>query len=334
MTRFPATVFAAALLAAASQPALAETLKLGTLAPEGSPWHEVIRDIAEDWKAQSSGDLEVRIYAGGVIGDEHDMVRKMRIGQLHAAALTGDGLSRIAPEIKALMIPMMVRSDDELNYVRDRLHERLARTMAERGFILLTWGDAGWVHFFAQEPVVHPDDLKPLRLFTWAGDDAVVETYKRCGYNPVPLAAPEIHTALQSGLINAFPTTPIAALSFQWFGLAPHMTDLKWAPLVGAVVITKRAWERLPEELRPRLRAAAQTAGKRLQARVRRLGEDAVRVMQQHGLTVHPVPPEMVEVWEQTTRNCFAGIIDRLAPVEMVREVERLRNAYRAAQGQ
>ena len=132
MTRFPATVFAAALLAAASQPALAETLKLGTLAPEGSPWHEGIRDIAEDWKAQSSGDLEVRIYAGGVIGDEHDMVRKMRIGQLHAAALTGDGLSRIAPEIKALMIPMMVRSDDELNYVRDRLHERLAGTMAER----------------------------------------------------------------------------------------------------------------------------------------------------------------------------------------------------------
>lgn len=339
MTRFPAPVFAAAILAvailaAAGRSAAADTLKLGTLAPEGSPWYEAIRDIAEAWTAESGGALEIRIYGGGVIGDEPDMVRKMRIGQLHAAALTGAGLSRIAPEVQALMIPLMLRSDEELNYVRDHLHERLAGIMAERGFILLTWGDAGWVHFFAQKPVVHPDDLKPLRLFTWAGDDAVVESYKRCGYNPVPLAATEIHTALQSGLINAFPTTPIAALSFQWFGLAPHMTDLNWAPLVGAVVITKSAWDRVPDELRPKFLAAARSAGKRLQARVRALGEDAVEVMQQHGLTVHHVPPEIAEVWEQVSRACYADILDQLAPIEMVREVERLRDAYRATQGQ
>ena len=339
MTRFLATlcaaaIFTAAILGAPGRPVRAETLKLGTLAPKGSPWHEVIRDIAEDWKALSGGDLQVRIYGGGVIGDEPDMVRKMRIGQLHAAALTGAGLARIAPEIKALMIPMMLRSDEELNYVRERLHERLAGLMAERGFVLLTWGDAGWVHFFAQEPVVHPDDLKPLRLFTWAGEDAVVEIYKRCGYNPVPLAAPEIHTALQSGLINAFPTTPIAALAFQWFALAPHMTDLKWAPLVGAVVISKDAWDRVPEQLRPRFLAAARSAGTRLQARVRGLGEDAVAAMQQHGLTVHPVPPEIAKVWAQAARDCYADIIDQLAPIEMVREVERLRDAYRSTHGE
>ena len=334
MTRFLACAFSVALITAVSQPAPAETLKLGTLAPEGSPWYEAIRDIAEAWKAQSGGDLAIRIYGGGVIGDEPDMVRKMRIGQLHAAALTGVGLTRIAPEVQALVIPMMIRSDEELNYVRTQLHDRLSGLLADRGFVLLSWGDAGWVHFFTQDPVVHPDDLKPMRLFTWAGDDTVVEIYKRCGYHPVPLAATEIHTALQSGLINAFQTTPIAALSFQWFGLAPHMTDLRWAPLIGAVVITKAAWERLPEELRPRFRAAAENAGKRLQAQVRRLGEDAVKVMQQHGLTVHPVPPEIAEVWERTARNCTADILDQLAPVEMVREVERLRDAYRAAQGQ
>lgn len=339
MTRFLAFVFAAAILAAgvsaaAGRPAAAETLKLGTLAPEGSPWYDAIRDIAASWESESSGDLEVRIYGGGVIGDEPDMVRKMRIGQLHAAALTGAGLSRIAPEIQALMIPLMLRSDEELNFVRDHLHDRLAGILAERGFVLLTWGDAGWVNFFAQEPVVHPDDLKPLRLFTWAGDDTVVEAYKNCGYNPVPLAATEIHTALQSGLINAFPTTPIAALSFQWFALAPHMTDLNWAPLVGAVVITASAWEHVPEARRQAFLAAARRAGKRLQARVRDLGENAIAVMQQHGLTVHHVPPEILEVWEEASRACYADILGQLAPIEIVREVERLRDAYRAEQGQ
>ena len=112
------------------------------------------------------------------------------------------------------------------------------------------------------------------------------------------------------------------------------MSELKWAPLIGAVVITEAAWERVPEGLRPKFRAAAEDAGKRLQARVRSLGEDAVKVMQQHGLTVDPVPKEAVRAWEKAVRDCTADIIGRLAPIEMVREVERLRDAYRAGQVQ
>jgi TRAP-type C4-dicarboxylate transport system substrate-binding protein len=215
MTRILASYLAASVLVCASVPGYAQTIKLGTLAPEGSPWHQVIRDIAESWREISGGTVDVRIYAGGVAGDESDMVRKMRVGQLHAAGLTGEGLSRIAQEVMALQMPMMFRSDAELNYVRDKLNPRLEEIFEERGFVLLGWGDAGWVHFFAQQPVVHPDDLKPMKLFTWAGQSAVVEAYKDGGYQPVPLAATDMMMALHSGLINAFPTTPVAALSFQ-----------------------------------------------------------------------------------------------------------------------
>ena len=331
MKRTIVMLLAVSILFGMGLPASAQTIKLGTLAPQGSPWYKILRDMAEAWKEATGGKIGFRIYPGGVAGDEPDMVRKMRVGQLHAAALTGAGLSKIAPEIQALQMPMMFRSDEELDYVRDRIAPTLEALLEAKGFKVLNWGDAGWVRFFTQRPVVHPDDLKPLRLFTWAGDTATVEAWKDAGYRPVPLAATEIHTALQSGLINAFVTTPVAALSFQWFGLAKHMTDIKWAPLVGATVITTRKWRTIPDDVKPLLLRAARDAGARLQRVIRKLGDEAVEVMKKHGLVVHHVPPEVAAQWERRARAGYAKIVGPVVPPKMVAEVERLRNEYRAS---
>lgn len=323
-------LLALSLLLNAVPAATAATIKLGTLAPEGSPWHEILADMAAEWTHASGGDLRLRIYPGGVVGDESDMVRKMRIGQLHAAALTGAGLAEIAPEIRALQMPMMFASDDELDYVRQRIGGRIEAALEAKGFKVLTWGDAGWVHYFAKTPVVGPEDLRPMRIFTWAGDSVVADAYKAQGYHPVPLAATEIHSALQAGLIDVIPTTPIAALSFQWFGLAKHMTDVKWAPLVGAVVVSTKKWRSLPEELRSRLISIAHAAGARLRKSVSDLGAKAVEVMKKHGLVVHEVPGAVVARWERSTRKGYASLIGPFISKEMVEEVERLRDEYRA----
>ncbi len=330
MTRALIAVVAASIIAALVPPAAAQTIKLATLAPEGSPWHQVIRDLAESWREISSGRVTLRIYAGGVAGDEPDVVRKMRVGQLQAAALTGAGLTKIAPEVQALQMPMLLRSDAELDYVRARIGPKLEANLEAKGFKVLTWGDAGWVRFFTRQPVVSPEDLRPLPVFVWAGDTAVVDAWKDDGYRPIPLAATDIYTALQSGMIKAVPTTPIAALSFQWFALAPHMTELKWAPLVGALVITTRSWRALPDDLKPRLLDAAREAGVRLQERIRPLDDEAIRVMTEHGLTVHAVPPQAVAKWERSARGGYSKIVGRIVPAEIVTEVERLRDEYRA----
>ncbi len=321
---------ALSILAGAISPAAAQEIKLATLAPEGSPWHEVMRDLAEAWKDASDGKVTIRIYAGGVIGDEPDMVRKMRIGQLHGAALTGSGLSKIAPEIQALQMPMMFRSDRELGCVRGKVGHKLEAVLEARGFKVLTWGSAGWVYFFAQEPVVHPEDLKPFKIFVWSGDTAIVEAYKKMGYKAVPLAATEILSALQTGLIRAFSTTPIAALSFQWFGLAKHMTDVKWAPLIGAIVVTKKKWRSIPDDLKPRLLELAHEAGARLRGDMPGLERQAIEAMKNHGLVVHPVPPEVVADWEKTARRGSSEIIGSVVPADMVADVERARDACRS----
>jgi len=317
------------LTIAVTASARAEIVKLATLAPEGSPWHDALRDMAEAWKADSDGEITVRIYAGGIAGDEPDMVRKMRIGQLHAAALSGFGLTRIATEVQALQMPMMFCSTPELEFVRERVRPEIEAIFEDRGFKLLTWSDAGWVKFFTQSPVVHPDDLKPQRLFAWAGDTAHIESWKDAGYQPVPLAATEIHAALQSGLINAVPATPIAALSFQWFGLADNMTDLRWAPLVGGLVVSTRSWARVPNRLRPRLLELAREAGARMSAQIPELEAQAVAAMQRHGLTVHPVPPEIVREWEIRAKAAYPELVDVIVPADMLAKVETLRAAYR-----
>lgn len=308
----------------------AQTVKLGTLAPEGSPWYNIIRDMAEDWQNATDGEIEFRIYPGGVAGDDPDMVRKMRIGQLDAAVLSVTGLYDITPVIQALAMPMMLASYDEFDYVLERMAPQLEAILEEKGFKVLNWGDAGWVHFFSQSPVVSPDDMRAMRLFAWTGYTAYIEAWKDAGFQPVPLASTEIHTGLESGLINAFPATPIAALSYQWFGLANNMTKVNWAPLIGATVITERKWNSIPDELKPKLLEAAANAGARTRNETRQLSDEAVEVMEEYGLVVHDVAPDIVAQWESDAEAGWSKIIDAGVPESAVAEVQQIRDEYRA----
>ncbi len=334
MRRLAAIFLLPALLVATANGAMGDTItiKLGTLAPEGSPWYDALRDMGEAWKKATDGAVELRIYAGGAIGDEPSMVQKMRIGQLHAAGLSGEGLYRIAHEVQALQMPLMFRTGAELACVRDKIRPQLETLLEGEGFKVLTWGDAGWVYFFARTPIVRPQDLKGRNLFVWAGEDSMVEAWKDYVAKPVPLPATEIFTALQSGLIEAVPTTPIAALSYQWFPLANHMTDLKWAPLVGALVVSTQTWKKVPVEQRALLQDIAEQTGARLQAETQRFEQEAIAAMQKHGLVVEPVPPEIAALWEQEVRANYDSIVGKVVPADIVAEADLLRDGCRQAQ--
>jgi TRAP-type C4-dicarboxylate transport system substrate-binding protein len=328
-TRILALIIAGSLRAASPLPA--QTVKLGTVAPEGSPWHLMVRSMGEAWSKASGGKIQLRIYAGGVAGDEPDTVRKIRIGQLHAGMFTGQGLTQILPDVQALQMPLMFASNDEVDYVKERLTGKFDLAFEARGFKVLNWGEAGWVYFFAQKPVIRPEDLKPLRLFAWAGDDpSYIDAWKDAGYNPVPIPLTEILTGLQTGLINAFVAAPISALAFQWFGLAKNMTDLKWLPLVGATVVSLKTWQEIPDNLKPTLLDLARQASARYKADVRKLNDESILVMRKHGLVVHAVPHPVSLEWEKRARAGYHRLIGKVVSAEMVAQVERLRDEHRA----
>jgi TRAP-type transport system periplasmic protein len=318
-------------------PALASAqqtvIKMGTLAPDGSPWHQVLQQMGERWCTISGGKVKLTIYPGGVLGDEPDMVNKMRIGQIQAVALSGAGMAEIEPGVSCLQIPMMFESYEELDYVRDRMGPRLEKMIEARGFLVLNWGDAGWVHFFTRSPVMHLDDMRQMKMFTWAGDNETLELWKANGFRAVPLAAKDILTGLQTGLIEAVPTTPLYALLNQSFGLAKYMNDVKWAPLVGATLISKKSWESLPQNERSEMFQAARACGDGLRGGIRKMGDDAIAAMQKRKLTVVHADPSTVAEWRKETEGVYPNLRGHSIPADVFDEVCHLRDQFHARAG-
>ncbi len=307
-------------------------IKLATVAPKDSTWHEFLQDLDDKWREASGGTVRLRIFAG-TLGDEDDIMRRIRIGQLDAATVTSAGLSTVHAAAKAFHIPLAFASYEELDYVQSRIAKTLEATLKEKGIIVLSWGDAGWVHFFTKSPVRYPDDLRKQKLFVWAAGDAteVEELWKKMGFKPVPLSSVDMLPALQTGMITAYQAPPLAALANQWFAFTDSMTDLKWAPLTGATVISTRAWSRIPADLRPILLKLTQETGAKLRNDVRELEQNAIAAMVKRGLQVVPVPPEALKEWEALTRSVYADIRGKIVPTEYFDEVLRLRDEFRAS---
>lgn len=305
----------------------AVTLKLGTLAPEGSVWDNIMRDMGEQWKTAG---VKLQIYPGGVLGDEPDMVSKMRIGQIQAGVFTVVGLAQIDKGVQALSVPMMYKTYAESDYVRKKMQPVLEKRMLAKGFKVLNWGEAGWVTFFGKDPILTPDDLKKAKFFVWGDDTDTMNIWKSAGFSPIPLSATDILPNLQTGLINAFDTTPISALSFQWFALAKNMTNMRWAPLVGATIITTKAWDKIPVAARPAVLKAAAQAGVRFKDEIRNGEQKAVDTMKEHGLIVHEITEDQYDQWENLFTSVYPQIAGTVVPKDMMDMAVKYRNEYRA----
>ena len=326
-------LFACSLVSAGVTRAFAPgplVVKMGTLAPAGSAWHKVLLTIGERWRTISQGRVVLRIYPGGVSGDEPDMVRQMNINELQAVAITGAGMADIDQGIACLQIPMLFQSYDELDAVRDRLSARLEQRIEARGRLVLNWGDAGWVHFFTTREARRLDEMRKLKLFTWAGDSTALDLWRTNGFNVIPLAATDIPMMLRTHQLEAVPTTPLYAEMGRFYDYTKFMNDVKWAPLVGGTIIRKSAWEAIPAELRPQLLQAARDAGQELRGGIRKMGDDAVVAMQKRGLTVVSADAATIADWTRQAENIYPQLRGKTIPADLFDEARRLRDEYRS----
>ena len=304
-------------------------VRTATLVPDGSSWYLILKELGEKWKTVSGGRVTVRLFPGGVAGDDPDVVRKMRLGTLNAGVLTSVGVAEIDKSVYALGVPLMYDSSEEVYYVLEKMRPRLEASIEARGFVVLNWADVGWVHFFTQKPVALPDDLRALKLFTWAGDADSVSVWRSAGFNPVPLPSTEIATALQTGLVNALGSPPQVAVISQFFNSAKNMTDLRWQVLLGATLITKSTWDKIPADVRPALLEASREAGQRLQREVKDAEQKDVDAMKKRGLTVIAVGPRQRAEWQKLTEKLYPSIRGRIVPADAFDEALRYRDEYR-----
>lgn len=321
-------------LCASTADARPVTVKLGTVAPEKTPWFQAVNRMGKRWEEASDGQVKVKVYAGGVAGDEEDMLRKMKVGQLEAASLTGLGLAQVSKKTLALQIPMLMQSYAELDHVRGELAPELEADLEAAGLVVLNWGDAGWIHFFSTKPVTTPDDIAKLKIMVFAKDPKAEAAWKAANFNPVPLASTDVLQGLQTGLIQAFATPPIYALSTQWFALANHMVPVRWTPLNGATVIDKKTWEQIPADLRPKLMKIAKEEGERSKKRIRALGDRAIGAMKKHGLVVHDLTDAQRLEWRKTAERAYPDVRGNIVPAEIFDRVRKLAADFRKAEEQ
>jgi len=305
-------------------------LRIGTLAPKNSLYHRQLMELGEAWRTAQGGNARYLVYPDGSQGGETDMVRRMRIGQLQGGLLSVVGLREIEPSIAALQnMPLMFRSWEEVDYVREKMRLGMEKKFLDKGFVVLAWGDAGWVRFFSKETAVHPDDFKKMKFFAWASETEQQEIMKSLGYTPVPLETADILPAMQTGMINAVPSTPYFALATQVYNAAPNMLDLNWAPIVGALVVTRKAWDEMTPEAQASVREAGQKAGAQIRLKARQEVDEAVEAMKKRGLVVNKPNSEQMKAWNDLADKLYQRIRGKLVPADTFDEVVDLLKAYR-----
>jgi len=307
-------------------------LRIGTLAPKNSLYHRQLLEIGESWRAAQGSNAKYVVFPDGSQGGETELARRMRIGQLQGALLSIVGLSEIEPSIKALQnIPLLFKTWDEVDYVREKMRPSMEKKFLDKGFIVLAWGDAGWIRFFSKDQAVKPDDFKKMKFFSFAGEGEQQEIMKSLGYVPVPLETADILPSIQTGMIQVVPSTPYFALATQVYSTASNMLEINWAPVVGAMVITQKAWDDMSPAGQQALRTAGEKAGVHIRTKARQEVEEAVDAMKKRGLVVNRPTPDQMREWNLLAEKLYPRIRGTLVPAETFDEVLRHLKEYRAA---
>ncbi|TVR33337.1 MAG: C4-dicarboxylate ABC transporter [Spirochaetaceae bacterium] len=315
------------LLSASNASAL--TLKLASVAPENSPWGAALNRMAADWARISGGQVTLQIYHNAIAGDEPDVVRKMRIGQIQMAVFTSSGLRLLADEVMTLNMPLLIRTEDELDHVLSEVSDVLSSSVQRARFHALVWSKGGWIRFFANAPLTSPASLRRLRLAAAADNQELLQAFRLMGYQAIPVAQNELLTSLNSGMVDAFYSSPIAAAGFQWFARAPYMLDLPVAPFIGGVVVSDRAWNRVPDHLKPQLVAAVVRHVDRLETVMEELETEAISTMQDYGLTVTELSDAQRRGWIDEFERSRDVTVGTVFDEQMYRHIQNLLTEYR-----
>ncbi len=322
-----------ALVMASAPTAQANTqqLRIGSLVPKNSLYHRQLIDIADSWRTAQGPGARYVVFPDGAQGGEAEMARRMRIGQLQGALLSVVGLREIEPSIAALQaMPLLFRNWEEVDYVREKMRPAMEKKFMDKGFVVLAWGDAGWVRFFSKEAALRPDDYKRMKFFAWGSEPDQQNIMKSLGYTPVPLETTDILPAIQTGMINVVPSTPYFALATQVFNSAPHMLEINWAPIVGALVVTRKAWEGMSPEVQKAVRAASDKAGAEIRTKARQEVEEAVDAMKKRGLTVNKPNAAQMKEWNDLAEKLYPRIRGTMVPTETFDEVMAHLKTFRA----
>lgn len=284
-------------------------LKLGTLAPDGSGWVTALRNIDQEIREATGDEVRLKIYPGGVQGDEDVMLRKIRIGQLHGAGLAGTGVSHILPDVLALQMPFLFNDYDEIDYVLTQMQDYYRQAALEAGYVLLGWSDIGFVYLMSHEPIRSVEDLSGHKVWRLQDEPITGALMTRAKVTSVPLSIPDVLLGLQTNLVDVVYASPTAAIVLQWFTRVKHYTDLPINYSVGAFVVQRKAFEKLSTTQQQQLREISSRHTRTHNLRGRTDNEEALKIMQREGVIPVVSPPEAVASFHQLVLEATPDLV-------------------------
>jgi TRAP-type transport system periplasmic protein len=297
-------------------------IKFSTLAPEGSSWMKSLRRFSGKVQKATEGNVSFKFYPGGVSGDEKDVIRKMRIGQLHGAGFTGVGLGAVLPEVRVLDLPFLFQSDQEIEHVYQAMNDYFVERFEKKGYILLGWVPVGWVHFFSQKPIQTVDDLRASKPWLWEGDPLVEQAYEGMDVQPIPLSITDVLLSLQTGMVDTVYSSTQGALVLQWFTKVKHMTRLRMGYATGGVLISKRKFKKLPPAYQEVLKKIGAECLTELATVIQRDNLKAEKVLENNGIKWVPQPdPAALKKFQQAGATARQNLSGKLFSPELLSKV-------------
>jgi TRAP-type C4-dicarboxylate transport system substrate-binding protein len=308
-----------------------KTIKFATLAPDGSTWMNVMRDLDKDVQAKTGGQVKFKFYPGSVAGDETDVVKKIRIGQLQAGGFTGVGLGEVAPAARLLDAPWLFHSRAELEHVRETFNADFSGAVEKGGFVVLGWTDLGSIYIFSKSPISDIEGMRRSRMWVWEGDPIAAAAYKALGVNPVPLSVIDVMQSLQTGMIDAVYGPPLGVVALQWFQGLKNIYPVPMAESTGAILISKKFFASLTDDQRKVLTELAAAHVKRLNQLTNAENDKALASLQKQGLVLAAKPgPDVYKRYEELGRSARRDLVGRLYSAELLDKVEKELIAFRA----
>ena len=283
-------------------------LKFATLMPTGTAWSKILDDWTKELEEKSNGRIKVRMYSGGVMGDEPDVLRKIRKGQLHGGLFTGYGIGRIYSPARVLEMPFLFKNVNESDYVREQIMPELEAGFRDSGFELLGWPEVGFIHFFSTKRITSVDDIKKLRIWLWQGDPLGEAFFKAANINPVPLSIMDVYTQLSArhGSIDTVYTSTFGAIALQWYSKLKYATHIPLTNGIGGIVVSNRFYSKLPADLQQLLKTSGKKMSDEIRLNAREENRKSIGILEKNGI-------EFMFDWDEVDMDEILAIRDDAA---------------------
>ncbi len=304
-------------------------IKMATIAPEGSSWMKEMHKYEKQITEMTKGQIKFKTYAGGIMGGEIDMLRKMRYGQIDAAAFTGVGLGEILSEIRVLELPFLFQNSEEVDYVFDALFEDIQQKFLKKGYYFVSWAETGFVYLYTQSKVQNIEDLQNIKMWLWKDDPLAREAFKTMNIPAVPLDITDVYTSLQTNMINGFYISPYAAIAMQWFTKADYMVNYPLTHSLGGVLMTKKKMKSLPEDLQKTLIEETKKGIREIVLKSRIENDESIKIMQDNGIKLVDIEQNVIDEFKVSGDETAKSLTGKLYSHETLEKVQNLLKEYR-----